>query len=246
MRYIITGRVQPERADISFGRVEMSIGELGKAAISCDSSQITVVLNDSRIDGWISATMIAEDLASIVVSGLGFSLGSGYSVELVQITQEDGTPQVLGVRPVNPEKLGETLAFDSHIPVFNRAIHLAARDIFFRIAVRDYLAAINDKRDCATYCYRAIESLKSSFVRSSGRDGWDGMHSALGTDRDSITMRVKQYADPVRHGNWVNEKSTDEFIRWKMLALTRDILSRYLDLNEPPQAGASGAIEEHL
>ena len=75
MRYVITGRVQPERAEISFSRVDMEIGENGKAAVSCDASQVTVVLDIPSVDGWISAMLIAEDFASIVVGGLGFSLG---------------------------------------------------------------------------------------------------------------------------------------------------------------------------
>lgn len=233
MRYVITGRVQPERADISFGRVEIGIGENGKANVSCDSSQVTVVLDIPEIDGWSSAMVIAEDVASIFVGGLGFSLGSGYSLELIQVTEEDGTPHVFGVRPCNPENPNEALAYSSHIEVFNRAFKLASRDIFFRLAVRDYLQAINDVADCATYCYRAVESIKSSFVMRSGLDRWDEMHVALGTDRQLITTTIKQYADPVRHGNWVNAKPTDNLIRWRMLALTRDILKRYLDLEQP-------------
>ena len=233
MRYLVTGRVQPERADINFGRVEMAVRENGKAVVTCDASQVTVVLDIPEVDGWISAMIIAEEVASIIVGGLGFSLGPGYSLELIQVTEEDGTPHVLGVRPGNPEKPNETLAFEPHIELFNRALRLAGRDIFFRLAVRDYLQAINDVRDCATYCYRAIESIKSSFAMRSGHDQWDEMHVALGTDRDAITTTIKQYADPVRHGNWVNEKPTDKFIRWRILVLTRDILRKYLDVEQP-------------
>jgi len=233
MRYVITGRVQPERAEISFSRVDMRIGENGKATLSCDASQVTVVLDIPSVDGWISAMLIAEDVASIVVGGLGFSLGSGYSLDLIQVTEEDGTPHVFGVRPSNPEKHYETLAYDPHSEVFNRALRLAGRDIFFRLAVRDYLQAINDMSDCATYCYRAIESLKSSYAMRSGHDRWNEMHEALGTNQQLITTTIKQYADPVRHGNWVNAKPTDKFIRWRMLSLTRDILKRYLDIEQP-------------
>jgi hypothetical protein len=233
MRYVITGRVQPERADIFFSRVEMSVGENEKAIVSCDASQVTVVLDMTEIDGWIAAMIIAEDVASIVVGGLGFSLGSGYSLELIQVTEENGTPHIFGVRPSNPEMPDETLAYSPHIEVFNRALRLAARDIFFRLAVRDYLQAINDVADCAAYCYRAVESIKSSFVMRSGNDRWEEMHRALGTDRQLITTTIKQYADPVRHGNWVNAKPTDKLIRWRMLTLTRDILNGYLDLEQP-------------
>lgn len=233
MKYLVTGRVQPERAEIFFGRVEMGLNLGGRAVVSCDASQITVALELAEIDGWISAMVRAEDVASIVVGALGFSLGSGYSLDLIQVTEEDGTPHVFGVRPVNPEQQEETLGFTSHIEVFNLALRLASRDIFFRLAVRDYLLAINDVSDCATYCYRAVESIKSSFVLKTGHDRWDEMHAALLTDRESITDTIKTYADPVRHGNWVKAKPTDKFIRWRMLTMTRDILMKYLNTEQP-------------
>lgn len=233
MRYVVTGRVHPERAEICFGRVEMGVGASGRAVLSCDSSQITISLDVPDVDGWITALVRAEDLSSVIVGALGFSLGSGYSVELIQVTEEDGTPHVWGVRPDNPQRPGETLGFNPYIDVFNRALRLAGRNIFFRLAVRDYLQAINETGDCATYCYRAIESIKSSFVLQTGLDRWDDMHAALGTDRSTIAAVVKDYADPVRHGNWIKAKPTDRFLRWRMLELTRDILCRYLDREQP-------------
>ena len=232
MKYVVTGRVHPERADVSFGRVKMGFEGGGTAIASCDASQITITLNVPSIDGWISAKIMADDVANITVGSLGFSLGSGYAVELIQVTEEDGTPHVFGVRPEGEEP-GQTLGIDPHIPAFNRACRLSGRDVFFRLAVRDYLRAITDVTDCATYCYRAIEGIKSAFVFNTRLHRWDDMHATLGTERDAISATVKQYADAVRHGNWVNVKPTNKLERWKMLALTRDILVKYLDYAEP-------------
>lgn len=231
-KYIITGRVHPERADISFSRIEMRLDDGQSAVASCDSSQVTLILDMPKLDGWIAAMITGEDIATIIVGALGFSLGSGYSVELIQITEEDGTPHVFGVRPTDPTS-GVTLAVEPQIDVFNRAFRLSGQNLFFRLAVRDYLHAITDVKDCATYCYRAIESIKSAFVLKTGVDSWDEMHKVLGTDRDSITSVVKDYADPVRHGNWIEAKYTDKFIRYRMLELTKDILAKYLNHEQP-------------
>jgi hypothetical protein len=232
MKYICTGRVHPERADVSFSRIEMKLEGGGNAVASCDASQITVLLEAPSLDGWIAAHIMAGDIASLVVGALGFSLGSGYSVELLQVTEANGTPHVFGVRPEG-ERLGQTLGMNPHIPAFNRAIRLSGRDVFFRLALQDYLRAITDVKDCATNCYRAIEGIKSAFVFKTGVDRWDDMHSTLATDRNAITGTVKQYADAVRHGNWVSAKSTNKIERWKMLSLTRDILVKYMDYAEP-------------
>lgn len=207
-KYIITGRAHPERADISFSRIEMNLTDGHAAVASCDSSQITVTLDMPKLDGWIAAMIAAEEIATIMVGALGFSLGSGYSVELIQVTEEDGTPHVFGVRPTDPAS-GATLGVEPHIDIFNRAFRLSGQNLFFRLAVRDYLHAITDVKDCATYCYRAIESVKSAFVFNTGVDTWDETHKVLGTDRNSITSVVKDYADPMRHGSWIEAKPTD-------------------------------------
>ena len=71
------------------------------------------------------------------------------------------------------------------------------------------------------------------WVLRTGIDGWDAMHSTLGTERTVITSTVKQYADPVRHGNWRGMKPTTAKDRWRMLRLTRDILVKYMDYAAP-------------
>jgi len=232
MKYLVTGRVHPERAGVSFARVELRLQGGGTAVTHCDSSQITVALDAPQVDGWISANIMAGDIANIVIGSLGFSLGSGYFVEIIQVSEEDGTPHVFGVRPTG-DTPDHTLSVEPSHAAFQRALRLSGRDIFFRLAVQDYLHAITDVTDCATYCYRSIEGIKSAFVSRTGNDRWDDMHAALGTDRTAITATVKDFADPVRHGNWLSAKPTTAVERWRMLSLARDVLVKYLDHAEP-------------
>ena len=230
-RYISFGRIHPERADVSFQRIDLVLEGGGHVIAHCHSSQLTVEVDAPHIDGFIAAHILAENAAEIVVGALGFSLGSGYSIELIQTVDADGTPHVFGVRPTGDD--GATLGFDPHIPIFNRAFRLAGTDVFFRMALLDFLRAIPQARDCAMYCYRAIESIRSAFAFSTKTEGWSTMHATLGTDRAAIDQTVKAYADPVRHGNWINTPPTDKFTRWRMLRLTRDILAKYLDYAAP-------------
>ncbi len=227
MPYLATGRVHPERADVSFGSVNWRTSNNGSVTASCESSQLFVSLDLPDLDGYVSAYIAAEHFAQIVVNSLGFSLGTGYSVEIIQVVEENATPHVFGVRPGN-------LEFKPHIPVFNQALQLASEDLFFRLALRDYARAMTDSTDCATYCYRAIEAIRSAFSFRSGTDGWEEMHTALATDRATISRVVKDYADPVRHGNWIAARPTDAVSRNEMLLLTRDILHRYMTHVRPP------------
>jgi hypothetical protein len=60
---------------------------------------------------------------------------------------------VFGARPGN-------LHFEPSDLVLVAAANFAAKDLFFRLALRDYARAITDVMDCALYCYRAIESVR--------------------------------------------------------------------------------------
>jgi len=234
MKYIITGRVQPERADISFSHVELNTQTGGTVAISCAASQLTVVLDEPNTDDYGTAMFEANIAALMVVGAVGFSLGSAYSPDLIQVLGEGGEPYVFGVRPANPKDQNETLLFADHQDVFNRALRLGAKDAFFRLAVRDYLQAINEPVDCVTYCFRAIEGIKSSFASGTGKlKDWGPMHAALGTDEASITGLFKKHADPARHGNWGDIEDIDAVTKWKMLSMTRQILKAYLDIKQP-------------
>ena len=232
MRYIATGRIHPERADIRFTPIKWEVTDDGWVIAQCEASQITVCMELKSVDDLISAHIRAESFTQIVVGALGFSLGSGYSIELIQVVEENGTPHVFGVRPTFGEN-NESLGFEPHDLVFNCAFQLSNQDVFFRLALRDYLRAIVDVTDCAAYCYRAIESIRSSFGPETKDGGWQAMHETLGTNKEMIDCTVKDYADPIRHGNWTNAKVTTLQIRWDMLSLTRKILSSYLDSKRP-------------
>jgi hypothetical protein len=227
MRYVVTGRVQPERASVRIPPIEWRVPDQGRVVVQCHSSQITVLLDLTSTDGWVTAYVQAEHFASMVISALGFSLGFGYSIEMIQVTREDGTLDVIGVGP-NGAGEPSPLGFVPHEPICLRAFNLANQNIFFRFALRDFQRAIKDPFDCATYCYRAVEAIKSAFV-----GGWNEMHAALDTNREKIVTMIKDYADPVRHGNWVGAPALNSAERLQMLTLTRDILVKYLNFASP-------------
>lgn len=221
MRYVMTGRIQPERADVSFPphTWERDTGE--SVTVGCESSQVVVRANLPGIADHVTAFITAEQVVQAVVSAFGFALGTGYSVELIQVLEEEGRTHVFGVRPGN-------LDFAPWQPIFTAAAELCKKDVFFRMALRDYARAIRETMNCAFFCYRAIEALKSAFAAKTAQEGWTEMHAALGTSRRQIEAVVKEFADPVRHGNWFSLKPTTSGQRNEMLLVTRDALDRYL------------------
>ncbi|KAB2942536.1 MAG: hypothetical protein K8F92_02475 [Hyphomicrobium sp.] len=227
MKFIASGRVHPERADIRFDKVGGSFGDGGLLSIGCESSQLSVVL-DLPDMGSEGARLVAQHYATMFVSALGFSNGCGYSAEIVQLFDEHGTAYVFGVQPTDDERNG--LGFGAQTEVFTRAVLLAADNIFFRLALRDYSRALAEAEDCASYCYRAVEAIKSAF------GSWEEMHTALHTDRKAIDERITTYAAPVRHGNWASTKPAEGRVRWEMLSLTRGILSAFLEYAKPSVA----------
>lgn len=235
MRYIATGKVHPERCAVYFGAVQMQFGQAGRAVASCAASQLTVVLEDTGADGRHAAVIQAEQLASIVTHCLAYSLGYSYHTEITQVIAEDGVPHVYGAMPIadGAEALGYGEA--EGLAVFNRALHLAGSDLFFRFAVSDFVQAVGDTADCATYCYRAVESLKSGIGLRTGDSSWQRTHVELGTTRDQITTIIKQYADPVRHGNWIAATPTTGAQRLAMLQAVRDAVRTYLDKFHPTE-----------
>lgn len=229
MKFFVQGRVTPERADVSFSPQVWASPGGDKITVSCQASQLSVFADLASTEGHIDAFIVAEQVAQAVVSALGFALGSGYAVELLQVANEAGEPMVFGVRPGN-------LEFDQPLLTFARASELVTRDIFFRLALQDYVRAMTETLDCAHYCYRSIEAIKSSFDAADAARGWAEMHAALDTSRTEIDEKIKLFADPVRHGNWSQFRSTNAAQRNGMLVLTQDVLRRYLDLKSPPSS----------
>ena len=229
MKYVCTGRVHPERAAAWFGQSQLQYPEEGwHADAVCTGSQIIVTLVDHPgLDNLDNAGLLAKEVAELFVGALGFSLGFGYSVEIFQVTNQNAETKIFGAGALGA-KSDETLKVaPDHQAIFTQAAKLSVNDISFRLAIRDYLQAITNIKDGAFYCYRSIEAIKSAFQGKADRDQWDAMHSALGTDKNTIDSTVKQYADPRRHGN--RPKAITLQKHEEMLRLTQSILVKYMN-----------------
>ena len=228
MKFVCTGRVQPERVSAWLDQDILSLRQGGHATIFCTGSQIITTLIDiPGVYNLETAYLVAKEVAQIFIGALGFSLDFGYSVEIVQVTDQNANTKIFGAEPLGTHSSNTPKVAPR--PILNPATKLSAENVLFRRALRDYLQAITDVQDGAFYCYRSIESIKSSFPGETDSDRWNAMHLGLGTDKNMIEKTVKQYADSPRHGNWAAAKPVTLSDHNQMLRFTRDILVKYMN-----------------
>lgn len=238
MKFIATGRVHPERADVHFKEVKWELGE-SKISVSCVSSQLFAVIDDPRVSDYLSAHGTAEHVAQIFLSSLGFLLGCGYKAEITQVIDADQNSIVVGVQEelVRFDVGGETFG-----TMFLEVLQLARNDLFLRFAIQDYTNAITDNLGCAMLCYRSIESLaKSISGGGTSNTDWAPMHKALGTNKDMIENTITTFAKPIRHGNWSELTPMTSEQRVNVLQLTRSIISHYIDFSQGSVGSTKGS-----
>lgn len=238
MRYIATGRVHPERSGIGFLPIEWRIPGQGAVVVHCEHSQVTIIMNLESIDGWATAFQQAKHFGSLVVSALGFAVGEACRLELVQVSEESGFPHLFGAAPVGRPSNG-TLAVATPDAIFNRMIQRGNQDHEFRVALRDYLLAIDDAVDCAWYCHRAIQTVltATAVLPLEGRTAMQ----VLGLDPKHLEQTVTRFTVPMRESGITELPGTDIPTRWAMLTLARDTMVRYLDLVSPIVAAPAPA-----
>lgn len=225
MKYVAAGRVHPERVGV---HIPKTIWEREKGSISfeCAASQILVMIDDPRVDNHWSAKYSAEHVSGIFISVLGFVIGCSYAVEITQVVDDEGILLVPSVQM--PELVVATNNIDigTKIDSFSE---LARKDISFRFALKDYVAAIGNVVEGAFLCYRAIESLSKALSPGlTDGAGWKSLHKALVTDKASIDKYVTNYAKPIRHGSWVELAPMNQDQRVEMLSFTRELIEKYI------------------
>jgi len=225
MKYFISGKVLPERAAVQFPEITMDMKQNGSMRISCDAGQLNAIFDTPHND-IVSAKLTVEHNAQMIVSALGFSLNCGYSVEIINVfsSEKEDRAIVFGVKADTKNE------FDQH-KIFNEALFFSSKNVYFRMALRDYMRAITDNMDCAFYCYRALEALTKSFSTGQGSQGWLDLHKDLGTKREDVDDKITKFASPVRHGRWAEAQSTTSAQRMEMLSFTQSILLKYLAKN---------------
>lgn len=242
--YVLTGRVIPERAVLSVSEIPMLVsggsdvpeGELGVEIIL--NQIFAKYLSQNEVTNIFTLRNIVEDAVRSIVDVAGYIHGYAYDVEIVQLTQPNtAMKQVFGIDVPVLAGVCEQAGINIH-----DVIGLLAQpsSYFVRHALADLRESVKSAKDTAFFCYRAVESLKNAFLvkyQASGDENtkWELFRTQYQIERDDI-MSIKAFADPVRHGNYVDAKPMSDPERADFFRKTWGIVNKFVraERQSPP------------
>jgi hypothetical protein len=235
--YIITGKVLPERALIDVSKIvfrtsratDVSDGQLEVVIIK---SQITARFTSAgTMDNVFTLKNLVENAVRSVLDVVGYCNGFGYDVDIVQaVNPETLELQVFGIDVPAVTEFASTARLD-----FNAVFKLTGdgqAGEFLKASLTDLREATKDPRGTGFHCYRAVESLmkccssRQSPPPTNSTAAWELFRATYTIDKDEI-MRIKGYADGVRHGDPTTALITDAE-RAVVLRSAWDIVTRYV------------------
>jgi hypothetical protein len=241
--YIFTGRVIPERALLDISEVQLKVLAFedvpeGDLFIEVIKSQIFVrFLTSGEVRNIFTLRNIVEDAVRMLLDGAGYFAGYGYDAEIVQVVRSNtGEKYVFGIDV--PTLAG--VCEKAGITVNDIFTALSKTDgHYLRHALADVRGAIKSPRDTGFFCYRAIESLKNCCATRNGvppdkDDAWELFRNSCSVLKQQI-MNIKAFADPVRHGNYLQARPMTDKDRADVLKGTWEIINKYI-LNEKTTA----------
>jgi hypothetical protein len=205
-RYTFTGVLHPERAAVTISTVVQKLsypddGIVGTLTSNiCVSQIISGFETPSLVPNVFTLKNIVSDAVRVEVDAAGFLYGHGYDVEIVHVVRPDSMDSlVFGVDiPALKPDADMTARFNEVMRLFDDP-----RGAYLQRCFGDLREAIRSPRDTGFFCYRAIESLRQSFVVEAGakddKASWETLRSTLSVGRAEIDY-IKGFADAPRHG----------------------------------------------
>ena len=204
--FICTGDLIPN--DNNLGMPETTLrsrtdAEVITAEIRCSKVFIKIEgeVDYSQDDPRIVRDLVVREAqynAQIWLSVIGFVEGASYSTRISTIEDSTGCIRELGPKPTFGSDQ-ESLGIENAIESAGIVAKLSIENEHFRIALYDYVTALNFTQDSPFFLYRALEALFQHY------GDWDKMNKSLGTSESETGQLIKPYADKIRHGKSLNE-----------------------------------------
>lgn len=176
-----------------------------------------------------------ESFVRMLIDGHGYLECRGYDLEIISVVEPEGQHAVFGVEV---EALKSSRAAESPVNMTElwKLLISGPESAHLQRALGDLREAIRTPHDTGFFCYRAVESMRQSFVEP--KDGgktkpsWERMSSALRIDQSYI-MLLERFGKPQRHGE-TPYMSGDERIR--ALKSAWRVVDRYIEYSRRSRA----------
>jgi len=237
MKYIFSGRVLPERANVTVDplQIKSNHGEAGlelDIKLSIGASQISAeaVINKGSTDIFTFKNIV-EASVSAIVDAYGYISGRGYDIEIASVVDENANQTVfgVGVPALEANKKERPLDFAGILRNF-------ANSRFLVPALADLREAIRSPHS-GLFCFRAIECVRQHFYeKADGKEtdkSWQRLRESLRIDIDYI-KDVGKYALPQRHseGKFISDSERARILQntWRIV----DRFCIYLEKGSQP------------
>jgi hypothetical protein len=234
--YLFFGRLIPERALLDFSEVAIGVPSqfdvpVGQLYIQIIKSQVLIrFVTESEVSNILTLKNIVDDATRMLLDAVGFCYGYGYDLEIVSMQRPDSAQMaVFGIDIPSLKDVG----IKNGISVKDVMATLAKSDgYYFRHALADAREAIRTPQDTGFFCYRAIESLKNCYASRGGiasdpAEAWEAFRAHYLISEDSV-MRVKHFADPIRHGNYAQAAPISDKERSEVFDITWGIINAFV------------------
>lgn len=208
-RYVLHGRVIPERVDFNLSTVPVTITEANygfklKVFLSILKSQISVyITSDKKVSDFETLRNIILEFIHGHTDSFGYLHGLAYDVEITSISGDQNEPYLIyGVQINEIEKDYNNRPIND----LNKILPLMAGDNrHLRYIFSDLRRAIKYPNDTGVHCYRAIETIRQFFLdgdphdKDARKQSWEKLRNSLNVTEDYLKS-VEKYSLSARHG----------------------------------------------
>jgi hypothetical protein len=232
--YLFEGVVHPERAQISLG---LSLAFTHLASGTEATASVSIVLNQVAL--WVDSAVewdifdlrnVAKNILQNELAIVGYLKGYAYEVEIRRLLNRGlGIDHVFGIDIPCIAERNKAVDLGKEIPRIREKTH-GVEGVYLHRCFTDLVTAMRNPDDTGFYYYRAIESLRQHCILKYKIDPekkaeqWQKLRELAKCDEGTL-RKIKEAADPVRHGEVVKITSND---RAELFTRTWDVVDGYL------------------
>jgi hypothetical protein len=202
-KYTFTGRILPERANVSLGSVTIPNFFTKEAVLK---GNITISIKISQIIAQVEITHGVVDIFTLknsiefvvrnIVDAFGYVTGRGYDIEITSGIDSVGNQTIFGVGVDTLEDSASERPF-----TYEQVLQLTTKSLHLRRALSDLREAIRSPFDTHFFCYRVLEDVRQHFHLDGEepKKSWSQLKDSLRIERSYI-IEFESIATGQRHG----------------------------------------------